>query len=147
MMEDKRVIEINGIKMEVDMRSARRVDEFRVGDNVKVLEKIYQNHRILNGVIVEFVNFKDLPTIQVAVFETSYSSSNIRFVNINESTTDYEILPASKHEMEIEKEGVIEGLEREMASAMNRYSELKSKRDWFIKYFKKYFGTFEAIDG
>lgn len=147
MMEDKRVIEINGIKMEVDMRSARRVDEFRVGDNVKVLEKAYTNHRILNGVIVEFVNFKDLPTIQVAVFETSYSGSNIRFVNINEGTTDYEILPASKHEMEIEKDGVIEGLEREMTSAMNKYNELKSKRDWFIKYFEKYFGTFEAIDG
>ena len=146
-MEDKRVIEINGIKMEVDMRSARRVDEFKVGDNVKVLEKSYSNHKILNGVIVEFVNFKDLPTIQVAVFETSYTGSNIRFININENTTEHEILPASRHEMEIEKEGVIESLEREMQSAMHKYNELKSKRDWFIKYFDKYFGTFEAIDG
>ena len=146
-MEDKRVIEINGIKMEVDMRSARRVDEFKVGDNVKVLEKSYSNHKILNGVIVEFVNFKDLPTIQVAVFETSYTGSNIRFININENTTEHEILPASRHEMEIEKEGVIESLEREMQSAMHKYNELKSKRDWFIKYFNKYFGTFEAIDG
>ena len=146
-MEDKRVIEINGIKMEVDMRSARRVDEFKVGDNVKVLEKSYSNHKILNGVIIEFVNFKDLPTIQVAVFETSYTGSNIRFININENTTEHEILPASRHEMEIEKEGVIESLEREMQSAMHKYNELKSKRDWFIKYFNKYFGTFEAIDG
>ena len=36
-MEEKRLVEINGIKMEVDMRSARRVDTFKVGDNVKVL--------------------------------------------------------------------------------------------------------------
>ena len=37
-MADKRIIEINGVKLEVDMTTARRIDEFRVGDTVKVAE-------------------------------------------------------------------------------------------------------------
>lgn len=40
-MEERRIVEINGVKIEVDMRTAKRVDSFRVGDNVKVLDKDY----------------------------------------------------------------------------------------------------------
>ncbi|MDH7956462.1 hypothetical protein [Listeria monocytogenes] len=51
-MEEKRMVEINGIKMEIDMRTAVRVDEFKVGDNIKVLDKNYSNQKIHDGVIV-----------------------------------------------------------------------------------------------
>jgi hypothetical protein len=36
MEENKRIVEIDGVKIEVDLRSAKRIDTFRVGDNVKV---------------------------------------------------------------------------------------------------------------
>ena len=58
-MENKRIIEINGVKLEVDMSTAKKIDEYRVGDNVKVLKKDYSgNYDVLAGVIVEFVNLK-----------------------------------------------------------------------------------------
>ena len=31
MDENKRIIEVNGVKIEVDLRSAKRIDEFKVG--------------------------------------------------------------------------------------------------------------------
>ena len=74
---DKRIIEINGIKMEVDLSTAKRVDEFKVGDAVKVL----RDKKVLSGAIVEFVNFRELPTIKVAVFSTDYWGSKIEFIN------------------------------------------------------------------
>ena len=40
-MEEKRIVEIDGVKIEVDLRTAKRIDTFRVGDNVKVLCKEY----------------------------------------------------------------------------------------------------------
>ena len=40
-MEEKRIIDINGMKMEVDLRTAKRIDTFKVGDNVKVLATEY----------------------------------------------------------------------------------------------------------
>ena len=70
MQQKKTIFEINGVKFEVDMQTATRIDEFKIGDNIKVLRKDYSSHRIDNSVIVDFVAFKDLPTIQVAVFRT-----------------------------------------------------------------------------
>ena len=34
-----RVIEINGIKVEVDLRTAKQINQYKVGDNVKLLIK------------------------------------------------------------------------------------------------------------
>ena len=42
-MEEKRIVEIDGVKIEVDLRTAKRIDTFAVGDNVKVLCKEYNN--------------------------------------------------------------------------------------------------------
>ena len=51
--ENIRTIEINGIKLEVDLRTAKRIDQFKVGDNVKVLKK--------NG-----GNFQGVPVTDIA---------------------------------------------------------------------------------
>lgn len=67
--QNKRVIEINGVKLEVDMRYAKRVDELRVGSKVKVLNKEYSSYKVYPGVIVGFEEFDNLPTIVVAYLE------------------------------------------------------------------------------
>ena len=41
--DNKRIVEIDGVKIEVDLRKAKRVDSFQVGDNVKILEKKYND--------------------------------------------------------------------------------------------------------
>ena len=69
MNENMRTIEVNGIKMEVDMRYARRIDCFKVGDTVKVLDKRSGKNEMKPGVITDFANFKELPTIIVAVYK------------------------------------------------------------------------------
>lgn len=138
-MEDKRTVEINGIKMEVDMRTATRVDQFRVGDNIKILNKEYNGFKVENGVIVDFLNFKDLPTIQVAIFEQSYQGSTIRFININSETENVEFLPASRHEMQLEKKNVVDQMNNEITSLENKKKDLEAKLNWFIDYYGKYF--------
>ena len=40
-MSEKRIIEINGVKMEIDTRHAVRVDKLAVGTRVKVIRKKY----------------------------------------------------------------------------------------------------------
>ena len=139
MENQNRTIDINGIKFEVDMRSAKRVDEFKIGDNIKVLRKDYNSHKIDNGVIVDFVNFKELPTIQVAVFETSLFGSNINFLNINEETEDIEIMPTNPHEMITEKNKVIDSMENEIEGHLGKVKELEAKKKWFLEYYGKYF--------
>lgn len=136
-MDEKRVVEINGIKMEVDMRTARRVDTFKVGDNVKVLGKTYnETHEIKPGIIVDFAMFKELPTIIVAVFEEgSWSSTpRISFEYIN-NESEKEIIFASDEEIRLSKEGVIEKFEREIQKKKNEWQDLQNQLEYFKKHF------------
>lgn len=135
-MENKRIIEINGIKLEVDMSTAKRIDEFKVGDNIKVLKDATD---VMPGVIVDFVNFKELPTIQIAVFKQDYWGTQIEFINYNSQTKGIEIMPCSEHELRLEKCRVIDKFNLEIEKKQSEVDELIQKRDWFVKHFAKYF--------
>ncbi|MDD4565520.1 MAG: hypothetical protein PHE79_08640 [Eubacteriales bacterium] len=134
--ETKRIIEINGIKLEVDLSTARRIDEFKVGDNIKVLQDAKNVHA---GVIVDFVNFKELPTIQIAVFKQDYWGTKIDFINFNSLTDGIEIMPCSEHELKLEKCRVVDKFNVEIEKKQAEVDELTAKRDWFVKHFAKYF--------
>ena len=135
-MENKRIIEINGIKLEVDMSTAKRIDEFKVGDNIKVLKDAKD---VMAGVIVDFVNFKELPTIQIAVFKQDYWGTQIEFINYNSHTEGIEIMPCSEHELRLEKCRVIDKFNLEIEKKQSEVDELIQKRDWFVEHFAKYF--------
>ena len=141
-MENKRVVEINGVKLEVDMTTARVIDEYRVGMNVKVLCKEYNGYKAKPGIITEFVNFKNKPTIVIAVFSEDYSGVSIDFVYYNESTAeDYEIAPCCEHELKLNKERAIDKFNVKIDEYKSKIDELEAKRDYFEKYFNKHFNN------
>lgn len=51
-METKRIIEINGVKLEIDTREAVSIDTVKVGDPVKVLIKDYSSYKSFPGVVI-----------------------------------------------------------------------------------------------
>ena len=131
-MEEKRIIDINGMKMEVDLRTAKRIDTFKVGDNVKVLATEYNGtHSIKPGVITDFAMFKDLPTIVVAVFNEGGWSSNPTI------SFDTELIFASEEEIRLSRDGVIEKFEREIQKKENERQDLQNQLDYFKKHFLK----------
>lgn len=140
MEETRRIVEINGVKLEVDMSTARVIDEYRVGMNVKVLMKEYSGYVARPGIITEFVNFKAQPTIVIAVFKEDYSGVSIDFVYYNESTADqYEIAPCCEHELKLNKERAIDKFNVKIEEYKSKIAELEEKRDYFEKYFNKHF--------
>ena len=140
-MEDsKRIIEIDGVKVEVDLRTAKRVESFKVGDNIKILDKEYESYKVKPGIIVDFAEFQELPTIVIAVFdEGSWSSTpNISFIYYNKNTSKkVEIGSCSEDEIKVSKEGVIERFEREIQKKKNEYEDLKNKLEYFKTHFLK----------
>ena len=56
--EQKRIIEVNGVKMEIDLRNAKVVENYKVGDYVKVLIKEYNSYKSYIGNIIGFDNFE-----------------------------------------------------------------------------------------
>lgn len=138
-MSDKRIIEINGVKLEVDLRNARRIDEFRVVDNVKVLDTRGSKNEVRSGVITDFANFKDLPTIIVAVFIAGdyWSKPSIEFIYFNNDTEDIEIVGVSAEEIIVSKDTIVQQFDDEVIKKRDELNDLIRKRDTFVKYFGK----------
>ena len=145
--ETHQVIEINGVKMEVDMRHARRVDHFRIGDACKLLltGSNYSNPEVVAGVIVDFESFKSLPTIVVAYVKSGYGSTGLDFAYVNEKSADkYELVASSSDsQLAVNKAEVLQVFEREEAKLQAQIDEVRSKRRYFMERFGAYFSSSE----
>jgi hypothetical protein len=139
--EEKQIIEVNGVKMEVDLRYEKRVDHFKVGDRVRILKKksSYLSCEVLSGVIVGFEPFKDLPTIIVATIENRYSESKLDFHYINSENDSVEMVPALDDFIPLEKEHIVAKFNKEIEDAQNKIGELERKKRYFLNNFKMYF--------
>jgi hypothetical protein len=141
MQEDhqRRIVEINGVKLEVDMRYARKVEEMRVGSKVKVLIKEYgDNFKVCPGVIIGFEEFDKLPTIVVAYLESSWSSADIKFMHYNAATKDKELAAAVTDEIELNHADALAAFDREITKKQRELADLQEKRT----YFERNFGTY-----
>lgn len=139
MSEHIKQIEINGIKVEVDLRTCKVVDTYRIGDNVKVLKKEYDNYSVYSGVIVDFVAFKERPALVVAYFRQDYGGVSIQFETITSESKDIEIAPCLPHELTINKNRVIDKFNLGIEAKEREADELRQKRDYFIENFSKFF--------
>lgn len=139
-MEEKKIIEINGVKLEVDLRSARRIDEFKVGDTVKVLDSRNDKNEMRTGVITDFANFKDLPTIMVAVYKAGsyWEKPSIEFIPYNADTEGIEIVGVSAEEVIVSRDTITQKFDDEIIKKRDELNDLIVKRDTFVKYFGKH---------
>ena len=141
------VIEISGVKLEVDLRTAIRIDQLRIGDRVKVLVKTYSDYRIYPGTIVGFEPFEKLPTIIIAYLEVDYSGANVKFVHFNANTKDTEVVKAIDDDiLEIDKPVALAGFDREIEKKRAELQDLEAKRAYFLANFQAYWPQFAPIE-
>lgn len=138
-METKKIIEINGVKMELDYRTAQttQVDTYKVGDKVKVLVKEYgDNFRSFAGAIVGFDNFKERPTIVVMYIVTDYSVPEIKTVYIHKDS-EHEIVLANYDDFDFSKEFITDRFDRLIEAKKIELTKAESHKKSFLKYFDK----------
>lgn len=143
-MSEMTIVEINGVKMEVDLRHAKIVHEnLRVGTKVKVLAKSdYSGPNVYAGVIVGFEPFPSLPTIIVAYMDTGYNGG-LKFAHVNSKSADkWELVPSIDDELPIAKGDVLAQFDRQIEQKEGELRELQSKRDFFLRHFNTYFEHF-----
>jgi hypothetical protein len=144
--QTKKIIEINGVKMEVDFRTAdvTNIESFKVGDQVRVLrtDRGYNDsvkHTTHSGVIVGFDDFKNLPTILVAYIDVDYHTE-LKYASINAASADFEIIKTNSQLMPIDKQRVVDKMDREIESCEGKLREARLKKEYFTQYFNAYFG-------
>lgn len=139
--ENIQVVEINGVKLEVDMRTARSIENYKIGDRVKVLVKGYSDYKPYPGVIVAFDMFEKMPTITVAYLDIDYSGTEIKFAYIHggeKNEDDPEIAPYND-DIQVDKADVIDRLDKEIDKKKAEIEDLERKKSYFLKNFNKYF--------
>lgn len=137
---DVRIIEVQGIKMEVDMRYAKKIENYKIGTQVRILKKEYgDEYKTYAGVIIGFEAFKKCPSILVAYLKTSYGSAEIEFLTFNNETKNIEMCIAEAAFIPFEKSTIIDKLNEGIQSAEQSLLEAKSKKEYFMKYFNEYF--------
>jgi hypothetical protein len=134
------VIEINGVKLEVDLRTAKRIDTLRIGDRVKCLRKEYEGWKTCPGVVIGFEPFKNLPSIVVAYLDGGYNSDILAFKTYNAETKDFEIVPDLDHNaLVVNKGDIIAKFDRDIAKKQAELDEIETKRAYFLSHFGRYF--------
>ena len=140
METNKRIIEINGVKLEIDLRETKVIEKYKVGDSIKVLVKKYSDSFESHiGTIIGFDNYEKTPTIVIAYLNIDYSHARIEYVYFNEHTKDIEICPLNDWDVPLTKSEVLEKFDKEIAKKEEELKEQKQKKVIFEKMFGKYF--------
>jgi len=145
MEAEKRIIEINGIKMEIDLRNAIVIDNYKVGDPIKVLVKEYSdNFKSYVGTIIGFDNFEKTPTVVIAYLKNEYSECTINFIYFNEKTKDVEITKINDWDIPYKRSDIINKFNTEIEKKKIEIADIKKKQTIFENLFGKYFDNFIA---
>lgn len=144
---DKTVIEINGVKMEVDLRTARRIDTISIGARVKVLKKTYSGHEVKHGVVIGFEPFDSLPTIIIAYLELPYGNApKIEFLYFNSESKDVGIVVAlDDDKAALDKCEVVALIESEITKKRMEIADLNDRKRYFEEKFATYWTPATAV--
>lgn len=138
------IVEVGGVKMEVDMRHATIIHQnLAVGSKVKLLDKGgYGGATVHPGVIVGFNNFESAPTIIVVYVKVEYGNdSPVRFAYINgteDSKKKWDMVPDMDDDMPVSRDTVLRQLDRQIEKAQAEVREALAKREYFLQHFGAY---------
>jgi len=136
---EKQIVEINGVKFEVDMSSAKIISEYKIGDKVNVLVKEYNERVVYPGIIVGFDNFQELPTITIAYIKIDYNNATVKFVYFNSESKDIDIAPCRESDLIFSKSDVIKKMDREIETKEKELEDLIRRKNYFLSNFTKHF--------
>ena len=143
---ERTIIEVNGVKLEVDLRTAKRIDQLKVGDRVKVLLKTYSDYKVHAGTVVGFEPFTKLPTIIVAYLDIDYNGATVKFVYFNAETKDTEIVAAiDNDQLDVNKADVLGRFDREIEKKQAEADDLRQRRAFFETQFRAYWTYSEPV--
>lgn len=146
MSDDNKIIEINGVKFEVDARSAtlRQLDHIKIGSRVKVLiaASYGDNMEVHHGAVVGFEPFEGSPTVIIAYLKTSYGNpAEIKFLYFTSKSKEKIIVSDENDKESLEASNIVQMMEKEIAKKKNEVQDLEDRKAYFLKNFKSYWNT------
>lgn len=135
------IIEVKGVKLDIDERTATTIENLRVGDKVKVLVKEYSNYEVYPGIIVGFSNFPTLPSVEVFYIKKGYGTPELCMLTYNEKS-EHDIVKTCD-ELPVQQADIEAWFDREVKKKEFEISDLKAKK----LYFQRWFGEAAKVAG
>jgi hypothetical protein len=139
--ENKRIVEIDGVKLEIDLRTAKVVDRYRIGDPVRVLHPgTGYGTGIKAGVIIGFCEFDKNPAIEILELDADYSGINFKLITIVSGQENaVQIAPYDRYSGLFSQTDIVTRFDREIQKKEIELADLKLKKEYFINDFMKAF--------
>jgi len=140
-MSEKTIIEVGGVKLEVDMRYARRIEEIRLGDRVKVLRKHqYRENKfdVNPGIVVGFEPFSKLPTIIIAYVHHDWKNAEIKFLHYNAASEDVEIVAAVDEDFHVDRDALMARFDSQIEAKKQEVETIEAQRRYFETNFRAF---------
>jgi hypothetical protein len=139
--KDKRIVEIDGVKLEIDLRTAKVVESYRIGDPVRVLHPgTGYGTGIKAGVIVGFCEFEKNPAMEILELDADYSGTNFKLVTIiSGQENPVQIAPYDRYSGLFSQTDIVTRFDREIQKKELELADLKLKKQYFIDDFAKAF--------
>lgn len=139
-------IEVNGMLLEFDEKVLLK-QEIKVGDSVQLLlDEGYGGPSLYTGVVTQILPFDEkVPAVEIMYIQNSYSTFEIkRKLLTNRDGEKTKIIKVDDTFLPFTKERAIDMLDAEIRKKEQDLREAKEKKEYFLKYYNKYFHEIEA---
>lgn len=140
--EHIRTIEVEGHKFEVDLRTAKKIEAYKVGDKVKVLTKDYSGWKTHPGIIVGIDAFKNLPTIVIAYIESVFASTGeVKFAYMNAESKETELCPMAEDDIMPNRQTIVDYFDKAIHNKQVEVDALVTRKEYFLRQYGVAFGV------
>lgn len=138
-------VEVNGMLLEFDEKVLLK-QEVRVGDSVQLLVEEYSSPKLYTGVVTQILPFNEnLPAVEVMYIDSGYSTFEIKKKLItNKDDEKARIIKVDDTFLPFTKERAIDMLDAEIRKKEDELRVAKEKKEYFLKYYNKYFHEIES---
>jgi bifunctional DNA-binding transcriptional regulator/antitoxin component of YhaV-PrlF toxin-antitoxin module len=138
----KKIIELNGSKVEIDFESAKKIETYKIGDSVKVIVKKYgNNYSLCPGVITGFVSDgNDFNAIEVLLmkFDSYAQSGSMEVIFITDKPDgEYILAPLTTADTFVKYDTAIDLIERDIQKKVFELEQAKSRLKFIVEYYGK----------
>lgn len=146
-MSETKIVDIKGVKIQIEAPQAKIIENYRIGDTIKILIKEYSDSwTSYPGIIVGFDDFDELPTIIICYISNYYSTPEIKTAYFHEKCDKIEITKCCAYELSFDYEAILDALNNDLKEKQIKAEEVKAKINYFMRHFGEKFAKFANED-
>lgn len=136
---DSKIIEINGVKMEIMPQEIKTIQHFKVGERVKLFKKEYSSWKVMPAIITGITVTDDVSILEILGLIMTYSDVKVERIILTSADTAREVFIAKidDYEFNYSQDTAIELLDKNIDKALTAYEGARLAKQIYWDNFLK----------